>query len=332
MTYGNCLYFLTENELKGRSWRLKKFSVGLGPVIAIVFFLVPGSLLVGVSTPQSSQSHVPAMMDDWSPEALYRILSSPDSEAKDNLYRAAFAAGSAIIPHLQAALKDDRIAEFAAQSLAFLGGPQARTILATLLDDPRNLDLRRFYYGSLAEYNDPQSIGILLDAVRRSDREPDRTVTRAAILALSVHSDPSLAAQLREAEKDVSDYVIQDDIETAESVIELRAKYLSSLKEKDPKNSVNAAVRIYFIPALEGPPPGTPQDAAPPHADFRIPNVTYSPDKSRALADVIFETPDALANYRFVLQKKQGGWTVASVWLGAEREKQQPDAQSAKPQ
>ncbi|MCL5670242.1 MAG: HEAT repeat domain-containing protein, partial [Acidobacteria bacterium] len=142
-------------------------------------------------------------------------MSSPNAEARENLYRAAFAAGPPIIPKLEAALKDDRTAEFAAQTLAYLGGQRAVDILAKLVNDPRNLDLRRFYYGALGGSDDPQNVKILLNKIRTSDHEPDRTVTQDAILALSISSDPSLVPKLRQAEKEVTDPVIQDDINTA---------------------------------------------------------------------------------------------------------------------
>jgi hypothetical protein len=50
-------------------------------------------------------------------------------------------------------------------------------------------------------------------------------------------------------------------------------------------------------------------------------SVTFSPDKNRALARVVFEDPTAVAYYDFVLQKRLGDWTLASVWLGPEVEK-----------
>jgi hypothetical protein len=52
-----------------------------------------------------------------------------------------------------------------------------------------------------------------------------------------------------------------------------------------------------------------------------IQNLTFSPDRQRALAAVTFEDPSAVARYDFVLQKRLGNWVVASVWLGAETEK-----------
>ncbi len=87
---------------------------------------------------------------DWGPELLYGILSSPNEEAQFGLLRATFAAGPAIIPQLTEALKDDRTAEYAAQSMAYIGGEKALPVLGKLLSDPRDFNLRRFTYGALA--------------------------------------------------------------------------------------------------------------------------------------------------------------------------------------
>ncbi len=262
----------------------------------------------------------------WDPGKLYAILSSSHAAAKENLYRAAFAAGPVIIPKLVAALKDDRTAEFAAQELAFLGGKKATAVLAGLVNDPRNLDLRRFYYGALGGTDDPQSIGILLDKIRNSDQESDRTVTQDAILALSISSDPGLIAKLHEAGKDVTDPVIQDDINTAMTVIDLRAKYLATSAGKNSGRSVRQAVRTYFMPALEPPPDSSQAGEQDYKAEVRIKDhlITFSPDKTRALAAVNFETQQAVAAYWLVLQKTPAGWKVASAWLGEEREKAPP--------
>jgi hypothetical protein len=258
---------------------------------------------------------------NWDPGKLYAILNSSNVEASENLYRAAFSAGPSIIPKLQAALKDDRTAEFAAQSLAYLGGQRALDILAKLVDDPRNLDLRRFYYGALGEPDDPRNIGILLNKIRTSDQEPDRSVTQDAILALSISSDLSLVPKLRQVESKVTDPVIQDDINTAATVIELRAKYLEKPEGKSAGKSVTQVIRTYFMPALEGPPVGSPPEAASEHAQVRVKSLTFSPNKTRGLAYVNFETPEAVAHYRMVLQKHQGAWILASVWLGQELER-----------
>lgn len=269
--------------------------------------------------------------EQWSAEKLYAILNSQDPKATDDLYRAAFEAGPAIVPKLEAALKDDRTAEFAAQTLAFFGDAKSLGILAGLLNDPRSLDLRRFYYGALGGSNDPHAIEILLNKVRTSDHEPDRSVTENAILALSIGSDPGVVAKLRQAENQVTDPVIQDDIETAATVVDLRARYLASSAGKNSGSTVEQAIRTYFMPALEAAP--TPGDAGAPDSkvEVNIKNLAYSQDKSRVLADVDFENPQAVASYRMVLQKEQAGWKIASVWLGEEREKPQA-APQANPQ
>jgi len=294
---------------------------------------------------QSGQEEAPPP-GDWAPELLFGILSSPNTEASDALYRAAFAAGPSIVPQLAAALKDDRTAEFAAQSLAFIGGEKALEILWKLVSDPRDLNLRRFYYGALGEFDSPQATDVLFDVINRSNSEPDRTVTEAAILALTIRSDPKLAARMREAEDKMRDVVIRDDLENALTVIESRAKYLASPEGKKAGGSVDAAVQTYFIPALELPPPAEPptpatgvklpakstptsQAPAKPPVTVEIRNVTLSPDKTRALARVTFEDPTAVAEYDIVLQKRYGNWTIASVWLGAEYEK--PEAKPPQP-
>ncbi len=278
---------------------------------------------------------------DWAPELLYGILSSPNPEARDALFDAAFAAGPAIVPQLQVALKDDRTAEFAAQSLAFIGGGKALEILSELLKDPRDLDLRRYYYGALGEYRAPQASQVLLYAVNRADAEPDRTVTEAAILALTVRSDPSLVFELRQTEARIKDVVIHDDLENALDVIESRARYLASPEGKKAGGSIEQAVRTYFIPALESvsapvsskPPTKKVPATATPAVKVEVQNLTLSPDKTRGLAHVVFEDPSARAYYDMVLQKQAGDWTVASVWLGSEVEKRTSNSpsQASKP-
>lgn len=286
---------------------------------------------------------------DWAPELLDAILSSPNPDASEALYRAAFAAGPGIVPQLEAALKDDRTAEFAAQTLAFIGGGKALEVLAKLVEDPRDLDLRRFCYGALGEFESPEAGQALLKAVKRADAEPDRTVTEAAILALTVRSDMTLIPSLRQAQEKIKDIVIRDDLDNALEVIQMRARYLASPEGKSAGSSVEQAVRSYFIPALE--PVSTsaaskseslPQrsGASNEHAGsakntagasptvrsesgvkVSTQNLTFSPDKTRALARVVFEDPSAMANYDIVLQKRYGNWTVASVWLGSEVQK-----------
>ena len=86
---------------------------------------------------------------DWAVDLLYRMLSSANPQAADDLLRAAAAAGPEIIPQLEEGLKEDGTAEFAAQALAYIGGPKALEILWKAVGDPRDLNLRRFYYGAL---------------------------------------------------------------------------------------------------------------------------------------------------------------------------------------
>jgi hypothetical protein len=274
---------------------------------------------------------------DWAVELLDAVERSPNLEAHDALYRAVAAAGPPIIPQLEEALKDDRTAEFAAQALAYIGGEKAIQILWKLQSDPRDLNLRRFYYGALGEYDAPEANETLLQVIGRADDEPDRTVTEAAILALTVRSDPKLIAPLRQAEGKIQDVVIRLDLENALEVIERRAKYLASPQAKQASGSLETAVRTYFMPALESSPPAVApkppaQRAASaksaalttrpkPAVEVQIQQVTLSPDKTRALARVVFEDPSAMAYYDIVLQKRYGDWVVASVWLGAEVEK-----------
>ena len=300
--------------------------------------------------PQTANPATPAAVDegeqplpgDWGPELLYGILNSPNQEAQFGLMRAAFAAGPAIIPLLTEALKDDRTAEFAAQSIAFIGTQDALPVLEKLVSDPRDLNLRRFTYGALGEFDSPQATDMLFDVINKSDSEPDRTVTEAAIIALTVRTDPSVLTRINDAEKKLQDIVIHDDLDNARMVIEERAKFLASARGKKSGISIDAAVRTYFLPALEQPsepptPPAptskstlgkTPPAPAPPALKIPTPgvtvevrSVTLSPDKDRALARVVFQDPTAIAFYDFVLQKHLGNWELASVWLGPEMEK-----------
>lgn len=297
----------------------------------------------GQGPPLSSAANPPASEEtppgDWAPQLLYDVWSSPNPEASQALYRAAFAAGPGVVPELEAALKDDRTAEFAAQSLAFIGGPRAFEILSKLVDDPRDLNLRRFFYGALGELGTEEARRQLLGVVRRSDAEPDRTVTETAIIALTVHTDVSVIPALREAEPHLKDYVIRDDVENAIAVIETRAHYLNSAEGKKPGISIERAVRTYFIPALESAPdepvPSAQAKTAGKHqnqravrpvppVEIKIQQLTFSPDNTRALARVAFEDPSAVAEYEMVLQKNLGDWTLASIWLGPEHEKATP--------
>lgn len=266
----------------------------------------------------------------WAPAVLYTILTSPNAAAQDSLYDAAFAAGPPLVPELQAALGDDRTAEFAAQSLAFIGGSTAIGALEKLVTDPRDLNLRRFYYGALGEFDTPQANEILLNVIRNANQEPDRTVTEAAIVALTARSDAKLAPSLEQAESKLTDPVIQDDLENAISIIKSRGRYLTSARGKTSGTSISQAVRAYFLPASS--PAAVPAShgkqplpsrvrgsAAGVHVKIR--NVAFAPSKTRALAHVLFENAAAMADYRIVLEQQQGNWTVASVWLNDETEK-----------
>jgi len=278
---------------------------------------------------------------DWAVALLDQIANSSSPEAHDALLRAVMAAGPAVVPQLEAALKDDRTAEFAAQALAYIGGEKALKLLWGLTADPRDLNLRRFYYGALGEFDVPEATETLLEVIRRADTEPDRTVTEAAILALTVRSDLKLLPRLREAEQNITDVVIRLDLENAIEVIERRAKYLAA-SQKKPGGSIDYAIRTYFAPALESAP--TAADLSPPAAKpasrhtapskpavgpapppppvrVQIENITFSPNRNRALARAVFEDPSASATYDFILEKRFGDWTVVSVWLGAEVEK-----------
>jgi len=262
---------------------------------------------------------------DWAPQLLFEILSSSNPQASDALYRAAFAAGPEIVPQLSEALKDDRTAEFAAQSLAYIGGQDALQILWKLVSDPRDLNLRRFYYGALAEFDAPEATQTLFDVVKRGDGEPDRTVTEAAIIALTVRLDLKIVPQLREAYDKTTDVVIRLDLENAIDVIEARARLLATPEGRKLGGSVDDAVRKYFLPAFHPPPApaGGAGPAAPP-IKVRVEHLALSPDQNRVLARVIFEDPSAEAHYDMVLQKRYGNWTLASVWLGPEVEKPAP--------
>jgi hypothetical protein len=268
----------------------------------------------------------PPLPGDWAVELLDGILSASNPDAADSLLRAAFAAGRDIVPQLAVALKDDRTAEFAAQSLAFIGGQEALQILWKLQEDKRDLNLRRFYYGALGEFDADQAIQTLFDVINKSDSEPDRTVTENAILALTVETNPKLPDMIRQAEKKLQDVVVRDDLENALDVIQIRSKYLATPEGKKAGGAINDAVHTYFLPALQPPPSssldaGHPPAPAKPEVKVEIQNLTFSPDKMRALAAVTFEVPSALAKYDLVLQKRFGNWEVVSVWLGAETDK-----------
>jgi hypothetical protein len=52
-----------------------------------------------------------------------------------------------------------------------------------------------------------------------------------------------------------------------------------------------------------------------------VQSLTFSPDKHRVLARVLFQDPNAMAFYDFILDKRSDAWRIASVWLGPEIEK-----------
>ncbi len=302
--------------------------------LSLSFYCLAQQPAPPASTSPNTQGEESVLPGDWAPELLDAILSSPNAEASDALHQAAFAAGSAVVPQLEAALKDDRTAEFAAQSLAFIGGQKALEILLKLVSDPRDLDLRRFYYAALGEFDSSEATQTLLDVINRSDEEPDRTVSEAAVIALTVRSDPSLVPRLRQAQAKIKDLVIRDDLDNALAVIESRARYLALPAGKKSAGSLEAVIQTYFMPALKPPAPPSPSKSpagrpAPtePGVRVEIQNLTFSPDKTRALARVIFEDPSARAQYDIVLQKRYGNWTIASVWLGPEVEKTAPAPQ-----
>src|SRR5579883_147363 len=178
---------------------------------------------------------------------------------------------------------------------------------------------------------------ILVNVIRNANHEPYRTVTEAAIIALTVHSNTTLVPSLKQAEAQLTDPVIQDDLENALSISQSRAHYLATSTGKDAGGSIVQAVRAYFMPALEGDSGiepasehtitshskpqvhSTPRPA--PQANVEIERLVFSPDKNRALAHVVFKEPGAIAHYKIVLQKRYGDWTLASVWLGREEER-----------
>jgi hypothetical protein len=272
----------------------------------------------------------------WVPNLLYGIIDSSNRSALDALYDAAFAAGPALVPELDAAaIADDRTAEFAAQSMAFIGGSQSINALANLLHDPRNLDLRRYYYGALGLAEGPANSQILINAIRHANDEPDRVVTDAAIVALTVRSDPSLLPPLQQTETKITDPVIQGDLANAISIIQTRARYLASRGGQVTARSIQQAIHTYFIPAFQSVPAAArgrngaqrarATGSGPARrAGFVIQHVEYSPDHDRALARVRFEDGEAIAHYWLVLQKEGSGWEVDTAWLGAERERSGP--------
>ena len=324
--------------------RARERSFCLIAALCLAAFQAAG-LLCAQQNPSSAASQPKAadgtpLPGDWAPELLDGILSSSNAGARQALYDAAFAAGPSLIPQLKAALQDDRTAEFAAQCLAFLGGEKAMKVLATLVKDPRDLDLRRFYLGALGEYRDPEITQALLDAVRKSDAEPDRTVTEAAIWALSVRSDANLPEQLEQAASNLEDFVIRDDVDNVRQVVAARARYLASPEGRNAGGSVAEAIRTYFIAALqnsaprahratsEASKPAEPRQPLP--AKTGVERVTLTPDSTRALAHVTLSDSEGSADYDMVLQKELGDWRVVSVWMNSESEKPKPAAKTKK--
>lgn len=316
--------------------RSRSHSIAAINLVCVFFFLtallttqplVPAPLPIAQEGTGQSPDAGQAPNYAWAPALLYGIISSSSPEARNSLYDAAFAAGPAIVPQLEEALKDDRTAEFAAQSLAFIGGEEAFTALSKLVSDPRNLGLSRYYYGALGEVDTPQANDYLLDVIRNADSQPDRTVTEAAIIALTVHRAAGLVPQLKQAESKLTDPVIQDDLDNAISVIQSRGQYEAT--HKNTGGSLQQALNFYFEPALEsGQSEPLAANSSQPHAAARpqtqppapaakveIQHVEFSSSQTRALARVSFEDEGVSENYRIVLQKKYGDWTVASVWL-----------------
>jgi hypothetical protein len=273
---------------------------------------------------------------DWAPALLYAIINAPNTAALESLYDAAFAAGPDLVPQLITALPDDRTAVFAAQALAFVANDAAMKQLALLVHDPRDLDLRRFYYGTLGEFRDPRATDQLVQAIARSDQEPDRTVSEAAIQALTVRSDPALVQPLRQAITRITDPVVRDDVEVAIQAIQARAAFMATPQGRNAGGSIEEALHTYFIPALGAAAAAAHQAAAragasgrlatppPPAPRIIVGHIQMNPDKTRALTHVIFDTPEVEAHYDLVLQKEFGDWVVASVWLRTANEKQPP--------
>ncbi len=257
---------------------------------------------------ESDVSRMAEVSGGWAVEWFDEILNAPNPAARDHLLRAGFAAGPQIVPILEAALADDRTAEFAAQLLAFMGHDRALRILQKLVHDPRDLALKRFFYGALGEFNTPRSREALVNAVARADREPDPAVTEMAILALTVASYPPAIERLTKTLAGITDVVIREELESALEVMNLRAAYLERARQEAPDGfSVEQTVEGYFAPALEA----APLDS---QIQLRTEDLTFSPNSSRVLARVRLVGPEGAATYDMVLQKRLGSWELASVW------------------
>ncbi|MGH9402554.1 MAG: HEAT repeat domain-containing protein [Terriglobia bacterium] len=333
-----------------RGWRRSILTILFLCTVLFFVALFPAQNLFATALPFAQEAPSENAAEEqaqdyaWAPALLYGIISSSSPEALNALYDAAFTAGPSIVPQLDAALKDDRTAEFAAQSLAFIGGEEAFTALSKLVNDPRDLGLSQYYYGALGELETPQANDYLLGVIHNANRQPDRTVTEAAIIALTVHSAAGLVPQLKQAEAKLTDPVIQDDLDNAISVIQSRAQYEAT--HKNTGGSLQQALNFYFEPAFEsGSAPGAAgaaDHAAPkaqsqhpgPAAKVQIQHIEFSSDQTRALARVSFEDEGVREDYRIVLQKRYGDWTVASVWLSMQEEgavAQPPKAPARKP-
>lgn len=289
-------------------WRVA--TAGFVVLIAWALGALPGRLYCSPAG-QTTAAKESAPQYAWAPELLYSIISSQNQAALNALYDAAFAAGPSIVPQLQAALADDRTASFAAQSLAFIGGGQAFTDLSPLVSDPRNLDLSQYFYGALGEINTPQANAVLLNVVRNANSQPDRTVTEAAIIALTVGNRDDLVPQLKQAEAKLTDPVIQDDLDNAIGIIQARAKYRATPAGRNPGGSIQQGLNLYFEPALAEAPRAR---GAVPASKVEMRHIEFNPDQSRALARVTFDDAGVKANYFIVLAKRYGNWRVASVW------------------
>ncbi|MGH9448782.1 MAG: hypothetical protein ACRD3O_24155, partial [Terriglobia bacterium] len=126
------------------------------------------------------------------------------------------------------------------------------------------------------------------------------------------------------AESKLTDPVIRDDLAGAISIIQERAHYLASRGGQDSGSSIEQAVRLYFLPAIH-PPSASSRGSrqahiAPAETTIRIVHVELNPDRTRALARVIFEDSVEFAHYRMALEKAGKDWRVATVWLGSEEE------------
>src|SRR5690348_18282289 len=78
----------------GKRWRLAVLTLA-----ALAFW--PMSPMGAASRPaQVEQERTELLKNQWDPAKLYATLTSHDPEASENLYRAAFAAGPAIIPKI----------------------------------------------------------------------------------------------------------------------------------------------------------------------------------------------------------------------------------------